>query len=48
MQRPNASQRPPQAHADDLREFLLVLRRALLMITAWIERKYQIGSDSNT
>lgn len=25
---------------DDLREFLLVLRRALLMIVAWIEHRY--------
>lgn len=25
---------------DDLREFLLVVRRALLMICAFIERKY--------
>lgn len=25
---------------DDLREFLLVLRRALLMIVAWIEQRY--------
>jgi len=28
------------AKPDDLREFLLVLRQALLMIVAWIERKY--------
>lgn len=28
---------------DDLREFLLVLRRALLMITSWISRKYNLS-----
>jgi hypothetical protein len=27
---------------DDLREFLLVLRRALLMVCKYIERKYSI------
>ena len=26
----------------ELREFMLVLRQALLMVTAWIERKYQL------
>ena len=25
---------------DDLREFLLVLRRALLMVVRWIEKRY--------
>jgi len=28
---------------DDLREFLLILRRALLMIVRWIEQRYEIG-----
>ncbi len=28
---------------NDLREFLLVLRRALLMIVRYIERRYGIG-----
>lgn len=27
---------------DDLREFLLVLRRALLMLVHWINRKYDL------
>lgn len=27
---------------DDLKEFLLVLRRALLMVTGWIEKRYRI------
>ena len=27
---------------DDLREFLLMLRRALLMVTHWIAKKYGI------
>jgi hypothetical protein len=26
--------------ADEMREFMLVLRQALLMIVAWIERRY--------
>lgn len=25
---------------DDLREFMIVLRRALLMVVEWIERRY--------
>lgn len=32
--------------ADDLREFLLVLRRALLSITNYIERKYGLTDRS--
>lgn len=28
---------------DDLREFMVVLRRALLMIVRWIERKYKLS-----
>jgi hypothetical protein len=28
---------------DGLREFLLVLRRALLMVTGWIEKRYGRG-----
>lgn len=31
---------------DDLREFLLILRRALLSITNYIERKYHLGPDT--
>jgi hypothetical protein len=34
---------PPTAKADDLREFMMVLRQALLMIVAWIERRYGIA-----
>lgn len=30
---------------DDTREFLLVLRRALMMIVRWIEAKYQIPTE---
>ncbi len=28
---------------DDLRAFLLVLRRALLMVCAWIEQRYGLN-----
>lgn len=31
---------PPQT--DELREFMLVLRQALLMVVAWIERRYRL------
>jgi hypothetical protein len=27
---------------DDLRDFLVVLRQALLMIVAWIEKRYSL------
>ena len=27
---------------DDLRQFLLILRRALLMVVRWIEKNYQV------
>jgi hypothetical protein len=27
---------------EDLREFMLILRRALLMLVRWIERKYVV------
>lgn len=30
---------------DDLREFLLVLRRALLMVVNWIEQRYRLGPE---
>lgn len=30
---------------DDLREFLLVLRRALLMIVSWIEQRYRLAPE---
>jgi hypothetical protein len=33
------------SQSDDLREFLLILRRALLMITAWIERRYDLERE---
>ena len=29
---------------DEMREFLLVLRQALLMIVRWIENRYGLGS----
>ena len=29
--------------ADELKEFLLVLRRALLMIVHWISRRYDLS-----
>jgi hypothetical protein len=29
--------------SDEMREFMVVLRNALLMIVRWIEKKYQIG-----
>jgi hypothetical protein len=32
------------AHNDELREFMLVLKRALLMIVAYIDQKYGPGS----
>jgi len=28
---------------DDLREFMLVLRQALLMVVRWIERRYGLA-----
>ena len=30
---------------DDLREFLLVLRRSLLFIVKWIEKKYGVTDN---
>ena len=33
---------------DELREFLLVVRRALLMIVAYIERRYPPGDERGT
>ena len=32
------------AQADDMREFFMVLRQALLMIVRWIERRYGLVS----
>lgn len=32
---------------DGLREFLLVLRRALLMVVRWIEGRYGLAAGSN-
>jgi len=28
---------------DDLREFMMILRRALLMVVRWIERRYDLN-----
>ncbi len=33
---------------DTLREFLLVLRRALLMLVCYIEKKYGLTKDSDS
>jgi hypothetical protein len=33
-------------HDDDLRAFLVVLRRALLMIVSWIEQRYGLNGRS--
>ena len=30
---------------EGIREFMVVLRRALLMIVRWIERRYDLSSD---
>jgi len=30
------------ADNDELRQFLIILRQALLMIVSWIERKYNL------
>jgi hypothetical protein len=30
-----------EKNRDDLREFMLVVRRALLMMVRWIERRYK-------
>lgn len=30
---------------DDLRDFLVMLRRALLMVVAWIEQRYRLGTE---
>ena len=30
---------------DDVREFLLVLRRALLMVVTWVEQRYRLASE---
>lgn len=32
---------------DDLREFLLLLRRALLMVVRWIEKRYGVTDNGN-
>lgn len=36
------NQTPQPAPPDEMREFMLMLRQALLFIVAWIERKYQL------
>lgn len=30
---------------DDLREFLLVFRRSMLMLIGWIEKRYRLGPE---
>jgi len=34
----------PQPQSDDLREFMMVLKRALLMIVAYIDKRYSLPS----
>jgi len=36
------------ADSNDLREFMLVLRRALLMIVRWIERRYELATATES
>ena len=43
---PTKGSPPVTDQADDLREFLLILRRALLGIIAYIERKYGVTDRS--
>ena len=31
---------------DDFKDFLLILRRALLMVVRWIEKHYEVNDDS--
>jgi hypothetical protein len=33
---------PTQPQSDEMRDFMMVLRQALLMIVAWIERRYRL------
>ena len=33
---------------DDLRDFLLILRRALLMVVRWIERTYEVNDNGSS
>ncbi len=40
---PNRSFRP-DSPKDDLKDFLITLRRALLMVTRWIEKRYGLNS----
>lgn len=37
---PRSNSEPSQT--DELREFLIVVRRALLMVARWIEKRYQL------
>lgn len=37
---------PSTPQPDELRDFMLVLRQALLMIVAWIERRYRLERKS--
>lgn len=40
MQAPNADVSSNGNNNDELREFFLILRDALLMVVRWIERRY--------
>lgn len=37
-----------ETQSDDLRDFLLVVRRALLMLVRWIERRYDVHEHDRT
>jgi len=34
--------------SNELKDFMLVLRRALLLIVRWIEKRYQLRDSENT
>jgi len=38
---------PTPMTEEDLREFLLLVRRALLMIIRWIERRYRLEPNGD-
>jgi len=33
---------------DELRDFLIILRRALLMVVRWIEKTYEVNDNGNS
>lgn len=40
--------RPPQPQDDELRVFLLVLRRALLLVVGYIDKRYDIPAKDRS